>query len=292
MASKDEQSPPLSAGDETSVMDKLRSDNELLRAANEDLSRRVADLVQSNADLNDQLRSTQLALESSVTAHSGQSDGRTAAERQRRMLAELQHRVRNILAVVRSLAGRTVETSGSLEDFASHFDGRLASLGRIHNVLARTEDATIEIGELVRDEFLAVGAREDENVDIDGPEIRLRQPVAQTLALALHELTTNALKYGALSQPQGRVALRWSILETTEGRRLSLDWRESGVPIVNIAPARRGFGRDLIERGLPYELGASTSLEFLPGGVRATIEMPIDETSAILEPERPQRSAE
>jgi two-component system CheB/CheR fusion protein len=197
-------------------------------------------------------------------------------ERQKLLMAELQHRVKNILAVVRSIASRTLETTTDLEDFSAHFDGRLRALARTQNVLTRTATGRIDLDELVREELLTHAAHGEGQVEIVGPEISLRDRAAEIFALALHELATNAVKYGALSQPKGRVSVTWRVLQTGAGGRLSLEWRESGVPALDPAPARHGFGRDLIERGLPYELGAATSLEFLPGGVRCTIELPLD----------------
>jgi two-component system CheB/CheR fusion protein len=197
-------------------------------------------------------------------------------ERQKLLMAELQHRVKNILAVVRSIASRTLETTEDLEDFSAHFDGRLRALARTQNVLTRTATGRIDLDELVREELLTHAAHDEGQVEIAGPEITLRDRAAEIFALALHELATNAVKYGALSQPKGHVSVTWRVLQTAAGGRLSLEWRESGVPALDPSPARHGFGRDLIERGLPYELGAATSLEFLPGGVRCTIELPVD----------------
>jgi len=191
-------------------------------------------------------------------------------------MAELQHRVKNILAVVRSIASRTLETTEDLDDFSAHFDGRLRALARTQNVLTRTANGRIDLDELVREELLTHAPQEPGQIEIAGPEIRLRDRAAEIFALALHELATNAVKYGALAQPKGHVAVTWRILTTSAGERLSLEWRESGVPALDPQPARHGFGRDLIERGLPYELGAATSLEFLPGGVRCTIELPLE----------------
>lgn len=210
---------------------------------------------------------------------------RKAEDRQRLLLAELQHRVRNVLAVVRSVAARTAETSDSLEDFASHFEGRLATLARTQNVFSRTGETTVELEELVRDELVSLAAGGSTKVQVKGPPVRLRQGAAETFALALHELATNAVKYGALSQAKGRLSVNWRIFNTSAGQRLSLEWRERGVPLVETNPPRTGFGRDLIERGLPYELGAATSLEFERGGVRAVIELPLTEKTALLTPE-------
>ena len=197
-------------------------------------------------------------------------------ERQRLLMAELQHRVKNILAIVRSIASRTLENTDHLDDFAAHFDGRLQALARTQNVLTRTGSRRIDLEELVSEELLTHGPHEEGQVTIEGPEIDLNDRSAEIFALALHELATNAVKYGALANPRGQVSVTWRILQSGSGRRLSLEWREGGVAALNTSPARHGFGRDLIERGLPYELGAATSLEFLPGGVRCTIELPIE----------------
>ena len=149
-------------------------------------------------------------------------------------------------------------------------------------MLTRTTNGRIDLDELVREELLTHHApQEPGQVDIAGPDITLRDRAAEIFALALHELATNAVKYGALSQPRGHISVTWRVLKAGAGDRLSLEWRESGVPALDPAPARHGFGRDLIERGLPYELGAATSLEFLPGGVRCTIELPLDAEAAI-----------
>ena len=213
---------------------------------------------------------------------------RDSQERQKLLLAELQHRVRNILAVVRSLANRSVETSSSLDDFASHFDGRLAALGRTQSIFARTGEVAVELDELVRDELVAIGAGTSKQVSVSGPTIRLRQHAGEAFALALHELATNAVKYGALATPKGKVAVNWRTFNTSDGPRLSLEWRESGVPAINAKPKRTGFGRELIEHGLPYELGAATSLTFEPSGVRALIELPLNEKTVNL----PEESTE
>jgi two-component system CheB/CheR fusion protein len=208
------------------------------------------------------------------------TEEREHGERQKLLMAELQHRVKNILAVVRSIAARTLENTNDLDDFSAHFDGRLRALGRTQNVLTRTIGGRIDLDELVREELLSHAAHDGGQVEISGVPITLKDRSAEIFALALHELATNAVKYGALSQPKGLVRITWRVLTAADGARLSLDWRESGVPALDPSPTRHGFGRDLIERGLPYELGAATSLEFLPGGVRCTIELPLDDSGA------------
>jgi two-component system CheB/CheR fusion protein len=202
-------------------------------------------------------------------------------ERQKLLMAELQHRVKNILAVIRSIASRTLETTEDLDDFSAHFDGRLRALARTQNVLTRTTTGRIDLDELVREELLTHAPQEPSQIEIAGPDITLKDRAAEIFALALHELATNAVKYGALSQPKGHISVTWRTLKAAAGDRLSLEWRESGVPALDPSPTRHGFGRDLIERGLPYELGAATSLEFLPGGIRCTIELPLDADASI-----------
>ncbi|HTI67266.1 MAG TPA: CheR family methyltransferase [Caulobacteraceae bacterium] len=211
------------------------------------------------------------------------SDRKRSEERQKLLMGELQHRVKNILAVVRSIANRTLDTSETLEEFAAHFDGRLRALARTQGVLSRHAEGEIELEEIVREELLSHAVHDDDQIEVSGPPIRLRQKAAEIMALALHELTTNAVKYGALASQAGHIAVTWRTTLTKEGRRLSLQWRESGVPLVDSAPSRTGFGRDLIERGLPYDLGAATLLEFSPGGIRCLIELPIPEDALVVE---------
>jgi PAS domain S-box-containing protein len=198
------------------------------------------------------------------------------------LLGELQHRVRNILGVVRSLVSRSLRSADSVEELVAALGGRLDALARTQGVFARSVAAAIDLEDVIRDELVAVAAREDQ-LEIEGPPVRLRRQAAEAFALALHELTTNAVKYGALSDPRGRLSVRWRILNNSTGPRLALDWRESGVRALDVAPTRSGFGRELIERGLPYDIGASTSLEFAQGGVQAQIEVPLTDKIADLQ---------
>jgi two-component system, chemotaxis family, CheB/CheR fusion protein len=204
-----------------------------------------------------------------------------AEDRQNLLLSELQHRVKNILAVVRSLANRTAENAETLEDFVAHFDGRLSAMGRTQNILARTPEGGVDLTELVHDELVDHAAHFDVQVDVSGPDIKLRAKTAQTLGLAIHELMTNAVKYGALSTRSGHIKVSWRVDERVGDPRLIFEWLESGVPVIDREPARSGFGRELIERGLPYDLRANTALEFRQGGVRCVIEIPLDDRITI-----------
>jgi two-component system CheB/CheR fusion protein len=191
-----------------------------------------------------------------------------------RDLAEYQRHVKNLVATIRSIATRTAEKSASLEEFSAHFDGRLAALARTQRILVRAGSFDIDLEEMVHEELLAQAAPKD--ITVDGPSVRLSSKAAEALGLALHELAVNAVKYGALAGPEGRLAITWRM----DGQGLVLEWRESGVPAVDSQPARSGFGREWIERGMPYQLKASTQLAFLPGGVVCTIALPADQIAA------------
>lgn len=198
------------------------------------------------------------------------------------LVAELQHRTRNLIAVVRSLAERTIAGSDSLSHFAAKFGARLGALGRVQGLLSRlTDGERITFDALLRAELSAHAALDDERtrVTLRGPSgVKLRFSTVQTLALALHELATNADKYGALAQPDGRLAVRWRVERGEDGnRRIHVDWRESGVVMPSpgaVAPGG-GYGRELIERVLPYQLKARTTYELAPEGVHCTITLRI-----------------
>jgi PAS domain S-box-containing protein len=200
-------------------------------------------------------------------------DLRTLQDRQKVLLAELQHRTRNLLAVVQSLARRTRRTSRSLDEFTDNFESRLRALSRVQGLLARSEHHPIDMRELVEAELNAHSdpVAASGKVVIEGPRVWLPATSAQTFALALHELATNAVKYGALGQRAARLAIAWEVEQDGTKRRARLAWRESGVAMPAGGPRRKGYGSELIERALPYQLGAKTKLAFDPGGVRCEI---------------------
>ncbi|PZN95103.1 MAG: histidine kinase [Alphaproteobacteria bacterium] len=202
---------------------------------------------------------------------------RSLKDRQQVMMAELQHRTRNLLAVVQSIATQTIRTSPSVEDFGREFSGRLRSLSRVQSVLVSADHGDIDLRALVTAEIEAhaehgVGAGK---ISIDGPAVALPAISAQAFGLALHELATNAVKYGAIAQPAGRLAVTWQV-ETADPPRVVLHWHESGVEMPPAdAATRRGYGTELIERALPYQLRAETRLEFRPDGVFCAIAVPL-----------------
>ena len=196
-----------------------------------------------------------------------------AEERQRVLLAELQHRVRNTLGVVRSIARRSAESSATVEEYAMHLDGRLNAFARTQALVTRDPEAGVDLEYLVVEELMAYNAREGEQLRVSGPSIRFQPKAAETLSLSLHELATNALKYGALSTPAGRIEIRWHILQG-DPAQLVFEWRESGGPKI-AGVHRRGFGSELLERTLAFELKSKTNLAFDPSGLRCTIAIPV-----------------
>lgn len=204
------------------------------------------------------------------------TEAKESADRMKVLVAELQHRTRNVIAVVRALTDKTLQRSATLEEFSANFRIRLAALARVQGLLSRVpKGGRVTFDTLLRAELAAHAVLDgDARVILDGPAgVRLRSGSVQILALALHELATNASKYGALVQPGGRLSVRWRVepADTEYRRRLLLEWHESGVEMPPAAGRSIGYGRELIERVLPYQLKASTSYELGPDGVRCAI---------------------
>ncbi|USI74764.1 sensor histidine kinase [Sphingomonas morindae] len=208
------------------------------------------------------------------------TEERETAQRLQMLIGELQHRTRNLMGVVQAIAESTLASSTGLEAFAASFSARIAALSRVQNLLSRLEGLErIGFDELLRSELSAFGAlpEEDGRVSLDGPPaVALRSSGIQTLALALHELITNATKYGALSQPGARLAIAWQLLRPAGDTRawLRISWTERGVRIPDHA-GRSGQGRELIEEAVPYQLGARVQFGFAADGLRCVIELPL-----------------
>jgi two-component system CheB/CheR fusion protein len=200
---------------------------------------------------------------------------------------EAQHRLRNNAALIRSIIRRSNETAESAEHFALHLEARIGALSRTQAVLTTAADSGVELEDLVRSELIANAVFERRYL-VQGPPVRLHAKAAESLALAIHELATNSLKFGALAAASGSVAISWRVTDERTLSRLHLTWVESGATIVSAAPRRRGFGLELIECTLPYELGAQSRLTFNPGGVHCEIEIPLEACVATIEPPAPQ----
>ncbi|WP_245815585.1 sensor histidine kinase [Luteimonas chenhongjianii] len=209
-------------------------------------------------------------------------------ERQQVLLRELQHRTRNLMAVVLTIFDKTRRSSPDVHVLAKSYTSRLGALARVQGLLSRLQEGDrIAFDTLVRAELSAMGALDEagnsERVELSGPSgVYLRSGTVQTFALALHELATNALKYGALAQEQGRLSLRWRAMRLDGHPSLHIEWTESCVDMARAAdaPHGSGYGRELIEYALPYQLDARTSYELGPDGVRCTIEVPVSDATS------------
>ncbi|WP_159756644.1 sensor histidine kinase [Sphingomonas sp. 8AM] len=201
---------------------------------------------------------------------------------QRLLIGELQHRTFNLMGVVRATADLTIASSVDLEDFRAKFNSRIDALARVQRLLSRLQDHDrVTFGELIRAELDATGAcvGDRTRVTLEGPDdVPLRSGTVQTFAMALHELATNAVKYGALGQSDARLLVRWSVRSGMQGEAwLHVDWEETGVqmPDPGAAPCGTGQGRRLIEEALPYQMQARTTFVLTGDGVRCSIALPL-----------------
>lgn len=193
------------------------------------------------------------------------------------LVSELSHRVKNTLAVVQSIAAQTIRHSASLDAFKDAFLGRLMALADANDAVIDGRWKGVRLKHVVVRSMRPFAA--DAQITLgDGPDIDLRPQASLALAMILHELATNAVKYGALSVPTGVVAISWRI-EGEREQRVSLDWNESGGPDVT-PPTRKGQGMRFIERGMSYELKGQSSVAFEPHGLRVSLAFPI--TSSIM----------
>ena len=200
------------------------------------------------------------------------TERKRAEEQQRLLVRELDHRVKNVLASVGAVAQRTREGSGSIDEFLQTFDGRIQSMANAHALLSRSHWQGVGLAELVRNE-LEPCVREG-SAQVEGPDVQLSAEATQPIAIVLHELVTNASKYGALSVPDGHITVRWDCQKGDHsGVRLLLEWIETGGPTV-VAPSRTGYGTRAIRNLVPYELGGAVELFFDATGVRCRIEIP------------------
>jgi PAS domain S-box-containing protein len=196
-----------------------------------------------------------------------------AEEHQRLLIDELNHRAKNMLAIVQGIAQQTLKGQGVLPEVRQTFEGRLGALAAAHTLLTSQSWETTQVRQVIAGTVAAVFPAA-ERVEIKGPAVSLAPKTAVSLAMAVHELATNALKYGGLSVPEGTVEVRWH----AENARLKLVWRERGGPRVS-PPERRGFGTRMIERGLAAELGGEVKIDFRPQGIVCTVDAPLPATN-------------
>jgi two-component system CheB/CheR fusion protein len=193
-------------------------------------------------------------------------------ERQKLLLSEISHRIKNTLAIVQSIAAQTMRRSESLETFFQKFSERLQALGRAHDLLSKGEWHSARLREVVS-ETLRPYETPPGRIGIEGEEIELKPSTALALTLLIHELTTNAVKHGALSSPSGHVSIEWALTRTEQGDALRFTWRETGGPGV-VQPTEHGFGLTLVERAAGHQLGGVVRLDFAPEGLCCELLIP------------------
>jgi PAS domain S-box-containing protein len=206
-----------------------------------------------------------------------------AEERQQLLIRELHHRVKNTLATVQAIVGSTARTATSIDDFYQGFVGRIVSLARTHNLLTEDLWQKADLHELIQTEL---GPYEDETrnrILIEGPPIELPSEAAVPIGMAIHELTTNAAKHGALSTFGGQVEVRWRIDQGGDRPMLHFAWAENGGPRVT-TPARQGFGSRLLQRVLTTQLQAQVSMDFQEKGINFRMVMPVPGSQPLFNP--------
>lgn len=203
------------------------------------------------------------------------ADLRVVAMPERYFLSEWQHRFRNALAIIRTIAKRTAETAETVRDYQSHFDGRLGAYARVQSLIARNPNEGVDLGVMVAEELRGQGAQEGRQAEISGDAVFLPLKTGESLGFALHELATNAMKFGALSFPDGAVHVSWRVEEAEDSKNLHLEWEERCGPETRIAPpTHRGFGLEFLEQSLPYDLDATVNLDFRPQGLKMVLDVP------------------
>ena len=201
---------------------------------------------------------------------------RKTAEQQRELLLnELNHRVKNTLATVQSIAAQTARGASSLEEFRKAFEARLLAISKTHNLLTESEWQGAELHDILSDEAAAYRNGDGKaRVRLEGEPVMLPAKTALVAGMVFHEMLTNAAKYGALSRPAGRVEVGWRVDRRANGGEVHLNWVERGGPPVEPRKTR-GFGSRLIERGLEQEAGGRVKFEFAPDGLRCEMCIPL-----------------
>jgi PAS domain S-box-containing protein len=202
-----------------------------------------------------------------------------AEERQRLLINELNHRVKNTLATVQSIASQTLRNASKVEEAGSALEVRLFALSRAHDVLTQENWESANLADIVSEAMAPFRHEREKRLHVDGPDVRVSPRMALAIAMAMQELATNAVKYGALSVATGTVRIQWQVTGDGDAQRLHLVWTEEGGPPVQ-APQRRGFGTRLIERSLAHDLNGAAAIAFAPTGIICTVDAPLRSSDA------------
>jgi len=239
---------------------------------------RLQDEIAAHASTLEELKEARRQLETRTPLNPLDASERKANEDQLRLLLrELTHRCKNLLAVIHAIARQTALRTHSVDDFLEHFSARLVAIGRSHDLLIADNWHGASLRMLIEQQLGAHADRIGDGIAIEGQYVMLKPEAVQNLGLALHELATNAQKYGSLSDPGGQVRIDWQFCE--EASKLKLTWQEKGGPPVS-PPERSGFGRAMIETVVGKALEGVVRLSFPPKGVRCEIVIPASQVTS------------
>jgi two-component sensor histidine kinase len=203
-------------------------------------------------------------------------------ERQALLIRELHHRVKNTLATVQGLLGATARSTNSVDEFYHSFADRIVSLSNTHNLLTEDYWQTAPLIEMLKNELAHYDDGARRRITLAGPPVELSADLAVPIGMAVHELTTNAAKHGALSVPGGQIAVVWTVRELEAERRLDIEWVERGGPRV-AQPSRKGFGSTLLHRVLTHQCRATISISYEPEGLSCHMGIPLVEERLVPE---------
>ncbi len=237
--------------------------------ATETLKRGATDYV-----LKQRMNRLPSAIQRALKEAAERRERKRAEERTQLLAAELSHRVKNTLATVVAIAQQTFQKTEDFGEFRTAFMGRIEALAEAHGLLLQVQWGDLDLGAVVDAALRPFRRGDGTSIGVRGVPVELPPSQALTVNLILHELATNAAKYGALSIPGGRVDIAWTVLGVDGERRVELEWRESGGPRVS-PPQRRGFGSSLIERSLTYEFDGAATLDFAPSGLVCRLTVPL-----------------
>lgn len=207
------------------------------------------------------------------------TDRKQAEDQQALLVRELHHRVKNTLATVQAIMSSTARSATTIEEFRDALIGRIGSLAKTHLLLS-DEGGAVDFESILRKELGAFDSGRDGRMTLSGPLVELPSQLAVTIGMAVHELTTNAVRFGALSVPEGKVDVTWSVTIAAKGRRLDFEWVESGGPRVK-KPKHKGFGTRLVDIVLPGQIQAKAGIDYRPEGVRMTCSVPLPAESGV-----------
>ena len=209
-----------------------------------------------------------------ISAQRDTTERRASEQRQRLLVRELHHRVRNTLATVQAVLNASLRSSVSMEEFGRSFAGRITSLATTHSLITEAHTQVVSFEDLLRAELDAYNDPGCDRVSLQGPRALLTSELAVPVGMALHEMTANAVRHGALGRGDGRLDVVWSVQGEADQRTLRWTWNEHGGPSVAL-PTREGFGMGLLRQLLAYQAHAEVEIAFDSDGLRITVEMPL-----------------